>query len=398
MSHRSLGGVLGACLILGAWLGPARAQGSSPQGEAPRAAEDDGVVFLITFSGGGTRAAAFGYGVVQTLRGQRVGGVSLLERIDAVAGVSGGSFMAAQVSLDRSSRGLARFREEMLLTDIETGLVKSAAKHGIDLLRGDYNRSDAAAAYYGQLFEGATLADAEAAAGPELWVQVSDLLGGAPLALRPEDLAHMGLTPAQVKVGQALAASAAVPGALPPLNLALPGHTPARCPGAGCGEARADPPVSTPFADGGIVDNLGLEVLFRAAPPAGTRAVVVVVVNARRMLSAPWKLEDSGAVSAGYTVALQQRVLDRTLLARARERLRVLELESRVAGRSLATELVLIDFQASPRAEALSQIGTRFDLDPAEVRLLIEEGQSLAKTATPRLLRHWRVGGARKPR
>lgn len=62
-----------------------------------------GILFLLAFSGGGTRAAAFSYGVLQELSETRVaaGGHSyrLSDEIDAITAVSGGSFTAAYFGL-----------------------------------------------------------------------------------------------------------------------------------------------------------------------------------------------------------------------------------------------------------------------------------------------------------
>ena len=60
-------------------------------------------LILLTFSGGGTRAAALSYGVLKELRdttimsgGQRV---RLLDEVDSISSVSGGSFTAAYYGL-----------------------------------------------------------------------------------------------------------------------------------------------------------------------------------------------------------------------------------------------------------------------------------------------------------
>jgi NTE family protein len=65
--------------------------------------EANDLLLLVTFSGGGTRAAAFSYGVVEALRDTRVpiGGreLRLLDEVDLISGVSGGSFTAAYYGL-----------------------------------------------------------------------------------------------------------------------------------------------------------------------------------------------------------------------------------------------------------------------------------------------------------
>ena len=58
---------------------------------------------ILTFSGGGTRAAAFAYGVLEVLRKTEVdtprGRARLLDAVDVITGVSGGSFTALAYGL-----------------------------------------------------------------------------------------------------------------------------------------------------------------------------------------------------------------------------------------------------------------------------------------------------------
>ncbi|MBQ1765943.1 MAG: patatin-like phospholipase family protein, partial [Aquincola sp.] len=68
-----------------------------------RQAGDEELMVIVTFSGGGSRAAALAYGVLEELartpiqwHGQRQ---RLLDEVDLVAGVSGGSITAAYWAL-----------------------------------------------------------------------------------------------------------------------------------------------------------------------------------------------------------------------------------------------------------------------------------------------------------
>ncbi len=59
---------------------------------------------VLAFSGGGTRAAAFSYGVLETLRRMELTGpkgrkIRMLDEVDLVTGVSGGSFTALAYGL-----------------------------------------------------------------------------------------------------------------------------------------------------------------------------------------------------------------------------------------------------------------------------------------------------------
>jgi len=59
---------------------------------------------ILAFSGGGTRAAAFSYGVLETLRSIEIvtktgRKIRLLDEVDLITGVSGGSFTALAYGL-----------------------------------------------------------------------------------------------------------------------------------------------------------------------------------------------------------------------------------------------------------------------------------------------------------
>lgn len=357
--HRLLGPAL---LALLPWT--ARA------GEPPPA--DDGVHVVLCFSGGGTRAAAFALGAARGLAEVDAGGAPLLERVDRVIGVSGGSLTAAQVAIDRSPEALARFEREVLRDDMELAMVKAAASDGFSLLFRDLTRCDVAASCFDRRILGTSFAALPAR--PELWVQTTDVKERRPLVLSRASLEALGLDPAEVPVARALAASAAFPGVFPPLRL----------------EAGGEGPVLH-LADGGIVDNLGLEPELETPLPPGTRAMVLVVVNARGALLVGEDTLTSSLRSGLHALELQQRRLDDLHLSRARDRLRLLELEARLAGRALSTRLVLIDFSGSPRQAELDPIGTRFALDEEEVSLLLEEGQAIARERAACAVEAWPV-------
>ena len=77
----------------------------------------DDTVVALSFSGGGTRAAAFSYGVStgfdQTRVPNRSGPVSLLDRLDFLSGVSGGSVLAAYYGL-KGREALGDFKQRFL--------------------------------------------------------------------------------------------------------------------------------------------------------------------------------------------------------------------------------------------------------------------------------------------
>ena len=90
--------------------------------------EDDTLVVLM-FSGGGTRAAALGYGVLEQLHKQQItiGGKkqSLMSNVDVVVGVSGGSVLAAYFAL-KGEETIPLFYKRFLHQNFQRQVVKQA--------------------------------------------------------------------------------------------------------------------------------------------------------------------------------------------------------------------------------------------------------------------------------
>ncbi|MCB1742336.1 MAG: patatin-like phospholipase family protein, partial [Gammaproteobacteria bacterium] len=87
-------------------------------------ARDDSLFVVATFSGGGTRAAAFAYGALEALHQTVIDdtGRTLLDELDVVSSVSGGSFPAAYLAL-RGEQIFTRFPQRFLYRPIEQELV-----------------------------------------------------------------------------------------------------------------------------------------------------------------------------------------------------------------------------------------------------------------------------------
>ena len=86
-----------------------------------------GTSITLAFSGGGTRAAALSYGVMQALRQTQVPAqekqVSLLSETDIISAVSGGSFIAAYYGL-YGDRLFTDFEQDFLRKNLQSSLVK----------------------------------------------------------------------------------------------------------------------------------------------------------------------------------------------------------------------------------------------------------------------------------
>ena len=81
-----------------------RSRGGLPVHDARAAEHVEENLVILAFSGGGTRAAAFAYGVLEALRPMVVVGpkgnrARLLDEVDLVTGVSGGRFTALAFGL-----------------------------------------------------------------------------------------------------------------------------------------------------------------------------------------------------------------------------------------------------------------------------------------------------------
>jgi NTE family protein len=182
----------------------------------------DDTFVIVTMSGGGTRAAALAFGVLQKLAATPIrGGQSdLLSSVDVVSSVSGGSFTASYYAL-HGREGFADFRKNFLDADIQGGLVKRAANplNWPKLLSPHYSRIDLAADYYDEvLFKNATYASMRPKA-PYTILNSTEMDIGSQFTWVQEQFDTICSDLSQVHVARAAAASSAFPGLLTPLTL-----------------------------------------------------------------------------------------------------------------------------------------------------------------------------------
>ena len=88
---------------------------------------DSHTFFVLSFSGGGTRAAAFSYGVLEELHSTEVivNGQHrrLIDEVDVITGVSGGSFTALSYAL-YGDRLFCEYEERFLKRDVQGALTR----------------------------------------------------------------------------------------------------------------------------------------------------------------------------------------------------------------------------------------------------------------------------------
>jgi NTE family protein len=176
------------------------------------------ILLVLTFSGGGTRAAALAYGVLEVLRGTtiRVDGKdrSVLDEVDIISAVSGGSFTAAYYGLF-GDRLFEDFEEKFLKRPVQKDIwarLLSPGEAARVLFSSHYDRSDVVADYFdGYLFEGRTFADILRRDGPGILINATDVTLGTQFTFDQTQFDLLCSDVLQVPVSRAVTASAAVP-------------------------------------------------------------------------------------------------------------------------------------------------------------------------------------------
>jgi NTE family protein len=180
-------------------------------------AEDNATLVILAFSGGGTRAAAFSYGVLETLRdmegttksGRRV---RLLDTVDVITGISGGSFTALAFGL-HGDKLFDIYEKSFLKRDVQGELLARALSpaNWPTLASTGWGRSELAADFYDEiLFNGATYGDLRRD-GPRIMVSATDLADGTRLIFNPENFDVLCADLSSMRLARAAAASSAVP-------------------------------------------------------------------------------------------------------------------------------------------------------------------------------------------
>lgn len=183
------------------------------------------ILLLLTFSGGGTRAAAFSYGVLEVLAETviTVDGEPrrLLDEVDGISAVSGGSFTAAYYGLF-GDRIFEDFESKFLTYNIQAALLRNflSPQHWFKLWSRYYSRSDLASEYYDEvLFEKKTFRDFDNANTPLIAINATDVALGSQFTFSESQFAQICSELVSFPVSRAVTASSAVPGTFPSVIL-----------------------------------------------------------------------------------------------------------------------------------------------------------------------------------
>jgi NTE family protein len=278
--------------------------------QSGQSANDDAVIGLA-FSGGGTRAAAFAYGVLDQLAHSpspdASHGRDLLDRVAIVSGVSGGAVTAAYFGL-RGRAAMADFRERFLVQDVMAGLDTNINLFSIGrALGGGANTDSRLRSWFNDnLFHHATFGTL-IGRRPIVLINATDIYNRTPFLFGPQSFSAACSDYTKYPIAAAVAASAAVPAVFAPIVIqAFPGQCQAPLPVwvKSAAENSAASPLLQAYArglehvrngkvkyiklfDGGLIDNYGLSGITILRAAAGTPYGPMLpeeAVNLRRLL------------------------------------------------------------------------------------------------------------------
>ena len=397
--------------------------GSADQGYSFKTAGQSGssdLSLMLAFSGGGTRAAALTYGVMLELRDTQVTidgqPRRLLDEIDVISSVSGGSFTSAYYGLF-GERIFEDFEEVFLRRDVQSRLIhalfnplrwfssKGRTEMAIDL-------------YQKTVFHNKTFSDMYRRGGPLILINASDLGYGVRFSFIQEYFNLLCSDIDSYPVARAVTASSAVPILFNPVVLQnysdcdqsqLDWLEKAR---ANVGDnaelievvagletyGRKEKRPYVHFVDGGITDNLGLRAIYEIVEVAGGAAqfmkrmereppkrLVVISVNAStdpepemdKTNQQPSLEETIDAVSSAQlhrynaaTLELMQQTLPRWAEELSSPR------------RTVQSHFIQLSFNDIDEPDLLSYfnlVPTSFDLSDEQVDKLVEAGRQLIR-------------------
>ena len=180
---------------------------------------------ILAFSGGGTRAASFSYGVLEALRdielldsmGNRA---RALDRVNLITGVSGGSFTALAYGL-YGEQIFHFYDSDFLKRDVQGDLIARTLNpiNWPNLASTGWGRSELAAELYDEiLFHGATYADLAKSKGPMILASATNIASGAGFTFDQGYFDYLCSDLGSVPISRAVASSSAVPFALSPVT------------------------------------------------------------------------------------------------------------------------------------------------------------------------------------
>ncbi|MGR5064979.1 patatin-like phospholipase family protein [Photobacterium sp. DNB22_13_2] len=370
------------------------------------------MTIAIAMSGGGTRAAALSYGVMKALRETSLlddqSNKPVIDELDFISSVSGGSFTAAYYGLF-GDKLFTDFEEDFLYHRISDDLFSRVISPKTWFTTG--GRTQRTIDYYQEnLFYGATFADMNRPDRPIVVVNASDLGGGVRFSFLQEYFDLLCSDLSTYPVANAVTASSAVPLVFNPVVLKNhQGCEESQLIALSSGDERKAHARHTieglksyqdkydrtfiHLVDGGITDNLGLlsfydviessgggEVFFQQIGATALPHFVMIVVDAST--SPDFEMERSTreptineTLSAMTDIQLHRyNDASKSLFVATMDQWASILSTDEIEVSTYFIDINLNDVSDITKRHYLNQIPTDLSLDPEQVDALIEEG------------------------
>ncbi|MCC7517177.1 MAG: patatin-like phospholipase family protein [Pseudomonadales bacterium] len=383
---------------------------------------------ILAFSGGGTRAAALSYGVLEELRDTRIIDPQqtperLLDEVDLISSVSGGSFTAAYYGLYGDDI-FKNYEGDFLRTSVQSSLIRNllSPRYWFHAMFSGINRTDMAVDYYNRtIFHDATFADFPIDKRPFIEINATDLATGAHFSFAQGYFDVLCSDLKAFPVARAVTASSGVPIAFPPVT--LKNHADSCNPRqsylgpmlnkTAFNSVREEQLIRSfnsyldaqqrPYihlVDGGVSDNLGLRAIMdrnelinkdmaawhRRSP---VRDLLIILVNAevkpKKTIDQSYQTPSMAATAGALTDALISRYTVETR-ALIKAQMADFDHQAKANGEDVRFYLVEVDFSAfdSPGLQQyFNNLPTTLELSNDEVDVLIEAGRDLLRKSEP---------------
>jgi len=395
----------------------------------------DELFVVLAFSGGGTRAAALAYGVLAQLKAITLNatGRTLLDEVDVISSVSGGSFTSAYYALHGAEIFSAEsaFHKSFLYYPIQRDLLSHSIYRPNNWPHLGSRVEIAAGLYADRVFGNVTFADLQTRPRPYVVLNATDASRGARFEFTQEQFDLICADLSQFPVARAVAASSAFPGLLNSMRIDSHNVTGCGYTGPGSGTAGADwvtLAMNDSFAnyrrynaardvlayrdptrkhlhvlDGGLADNIGLRApiqslsssdvqpttdgkvgwnLLRLMNLGRVKTVVVITVNARTARKKGWDERRAGpgtfqVINASSGIPMGNFSTDTLDLLREYG----IDAQLNASGQPVfqGFEVAFENLQDDEERTFMSGMGTNFELDEFEVNCLIDRGGTLLR-------------------
>jgi len=377
------------------------------------------IALVLSFSGGGTRAAALAYGVLLELKETKlahdVNNRRLLDEVDIISAVSGGSFIAAYYGLN-GDRTFKDFEKIMLKKNIEDDLISKVLNPFAWF--SDTGRTQLAIQLYDTtIFKDATFADLNKPSRPLILINASDLANGARFSFTQDYFDFICSDINSFSVAKAVTASSAVPVLFNPVVLKnfQPCNNGVKKRLAASEQnvrhnmelqqaisslkeyTNTDYPYLQ-LVDGGITDNLGLRAVYESIQFAGGPKAFLQKMNKKNakhiaVISVDASTETSQAIRmTNKSPTIEQSIEAMSDIQIHRYNVSTLQLFEQSLfewGEQLSTpeytvephfiKISFNDLESQKEISEFNLIPTRLSLTEADVAKLISVGRSLLK-------------------